>query len=145
MQTRKKILLSFCVGSVLLLLSLAGIILYYYHHPSATRSLIEKSLSHSTGTSLSIKGLSYSLNPVKIRATDIIFKAIDDPLGFFLKIYDLKVDVAFKGPFGRRSLVVKALFIAPFRKNEIAGNFARGNKILFFQTGLEEDNGVFPF
>ncbi len=114
MSIKKKILLVFCITALLFLTSLGGIIFYWYTHPSAVKPFIEKSVSRSTGTSFTIKDLSYSLKPLSIRAKEIILKPDEELPGFYMEISDLNADIGLEGPFGHKSLTFKDLKIDGF-------------------------------
>jgi len=105
---------AFCIAGFLIIISFCGIIFYYYHHPSSIKTLIEKSVSRLTGTSLTIKDLSYSLKPLKIQAKGITFKPVGKQHGFYLKIPDFYADIALKGVFGHKTLILKNLKINGF-------------------------------
>ena len=114
MRAKKKILIAFCLIALLLLASLGGAILYYYSHPPAAKSLIEKAVSRYTGTSFTIKTLSYSLEPANIRAKGIISEPLENQPGSYLEISDLEADIALEGPLGRKTLTLKSLKIHAF-------------------------------
>ena len=86
MKPTGKIILIVCVIVLLLLTSLAGAIIYYYTHPSAVKSFVENAVSRSTGTSFTIKSLTYSLDPLRVIAKRIIFQPGRDLNGFYLEI-----------------------------------------------------------
>ena len=112
---RKIKYLAFCIAGFLIVTFFCGIILYYYyHHPSSIKSLIEKSISRSTGTSFTIKNLSYSLKPLKIRAKGITFKPAGKQHGFYLEIPDFNADITLEGAFGHKILTLKKLKINGF-------------------------------
>jgi len=104
MTSKRIILISFCIIAILVLGSLIGTILYYYHHPSAVKTLLERSLSRATGTSLTVKALSYSIKPLSIQAKGIIIEAGESQHGFHIEIPNLKTDMALVGRFGHKSL-----------------------------------------
>lgn len=114
MRLRKKILLSLSLIVLLFLASLCGGILYLYYHPSAVKPFLEKSISKSTGTSFTIKTLSYSLKPFHIRAKEILIQSDEGPSGFKLTVPDLIADLALKGPFGQKTLILTNLKIDGF-------------------------------
>jgi hypothetical protein len=114
MRLRKKILLSLSVIVLLFITSVCGGILYLYYHPSAVKPFIEKTISGSTGTSFTIKTLSYSLKPFHIRARDILIQSGEGSSGFTLTIPDLIADLALKGPFGQKTLILTNLKINGF-------------------------------
>jgi len=114
MRLRKKILLSLSVIILVLLLSLSGGILYLYYRPAAVKPFIEKSVSGSTGTTFTIETLSYSFKPFQVRAEGILLQSNVGPEGFTLKIPDVLADLALKGPFGQKTLVIKNLKIDGF-------------------------------
>jgi hypothetical protein len=111
MTVRRKLLLSLVAGSVLLLALLAGVILYYYTHPANVKSLVERSLSRATNTQVSIAALSYSLEPIRIRATGIVLKPFAEGEGLQMRIPRLDADMALEGPFGHRTLVIESLTV----------------------------------
>ena len=114
MRLRKKILLSLSVIVLVFVVSLCGGILYLYYHPAAVKPFIEKTISGSTGTSFTIKTLSYSLKPFHIRAKDILILSDEGPSGFSLTIPDIIADLALKGPFGQKTLILTNLKINGF-------------------------------
>jgi hypothetical protein len=111
MTVRRKLLLSFVAGSVLLLALLAGVSLYYFTHPASVKSLVERSLSRVTNTQVSIAALSYSLEPIRIRATGIVLKPSAEGEGLQMRIPRLDADMALEGPFGHRTLVIESLTV----------------------------------
>ncbi|MCP4667726.1 MAG: hypothetical protein GY849_15325 [Deltaproteobacteria bacterium] len=111
---RKKIILGLCLLILSLLALFCGTVMYYYSHPSATKGLIEKGVSSATGTSLTIKDLSYSLKPFSIQAKGVTIKPGKNLAGFHLEIHDVKVDLALEGPFGERDLLITNLRVDGF-------------------------------
>jgi hypothetical protein len=111
MTVRRKLLLAFVAGSVLLLALLAGVILYYYSQPEKVKPLAEKALARVTNTQVSIAALSYSLEPMRIRATGIVLKPLVEGEGLRMEIPRLDADMALEGPFGRRTLVIESLTV----------------------------------
>ena len=105
----KKIILITCVILIVLLVFLGGTVFYYYSHPSALKAFIEKRISKSTGTSVTIKKISYSLKPVMIHAQGIQLKPGKDLKGFHLDLPDFTAHISFKGPFGHKSLIIEKL------------------------------------
>jgi hypothetical protein len=114
MKMRTKVGLGLLIILLLFLASLTGIILYYYHHPSEIKSLVEKTISRSTGTSLTIKTLSYALKPLSFSAEEIMLEPDGGPRDFLMEIPALKADLSLKGPFGRRTLIFKNLSVDGF-------------------------------
>jgi len=114
MKPTGKIVLIVCVIVLLLLTSLAGAIIYYYTHPSAVKTFVENAVSRTTGTSFTIKSLTYSLDPLKVIAKGIIFQPGRDLNGFYLEIPRFKADLSLEGPFGQRSLIFKSLRVEGF-------------------------------
>jgi hypothetical protein len=109
MTVRRRLLLSFVAGSMLLLVLLAGVILYCYTHPPMVKWLVESSLSRVTNTRVSVAALSYSLEPVRIRATGIVLNPYAQGEGLQMRIPRLEADMALEGPFGSRTLVIESL------------------------------------
>jgi hypothetical protein len=64
----KKILVYLSLIILFFAASLFGTILYLYYHPSTLKPFIEASISRSTGSAFTIKELSYSIKPLRIRA-----------------------------------------------------------------------------
>jgi len=114
MKLRTKILLSLSVIVLVFLISLCGGILYLYYHPAAVKPFIEKTISGSTGTSFTIKTLSYSLKPFHIRAKDILIQSDGGTGGFTLTIPDVIADLDLEGPFGQKTLNLTNLKINGF-------------------------------
>lgn len=129
---RKIKYLAFCIVCLLIMASFSGIILYYYYHPSSIKSLIEKSISRSTGTSFTIKNLSYSVKPLKIRAKGITFKPAGKQHGFYLEIPDFKADIALEGTFWHKTLTFKSLNI-----NGISFRLSEKSKLPEITTKVE--------
>ena len=113
MKPAGKIILIVCVIVLLLLTSLSGAIIYYYTHPPQVKSFIEDAVSRSTGTSFTIKNLTYSLKPLRVIAKGIIFKP-GTLQGFYLEIPGFQADLSLEGPFGQKSLVFKSLRVEGF-------------------------------
>jgi hypothetical protein len=109
MTVRRKLLLSFVAGSLLLLVLLAGVVLYYYTHPAMVKSLVESSLSWVTNTRVSVAALSYSLEPIRIRARGIVLKPYAEGGGLRMQIPRLEAEMALEGPFGSKTLVIESL------------------------------------
>jgi len=114
MKPTGKIVLIVSVIVLLLLTSLAGAIIYYYTHPSVVKAFVENAVSRSTGTSFTIKSLTYSLDPLRVIAKGIIFQPDGDLEGFYLEIPGFEADLSLEGPFGQRSLIFKSLRVEGF-------------------------------
>ena len=148
MRLRKKILLSLSLIVLLFLTSLCVGILYLYSHPSAVKPFIEKSLSGFTGTSLTIKTLSYSLRPFQIEAREILMRSAEEQGGFDLTIPDLIAELALQGPFGRKTLILKTLEIDGF-SFQLSDNAklpkmrVKGKAPNFFSKIFKETVGIF--
>jgi len=110
----KKILIVVCLIILLFGTSLCGAILYFYYHPSTVKSFIERTVSRSLGTSLTIDTLSYSREPLSVRATGITLRAPGDEYGPHLEIPGMEADMALSGPFGHKTLTFTSLKIAGF-------------------------------
>jgi len=99
-------------GACLIALILVGG--YLYRHPSRVKDLAVEHLSHLTGIAVTVGELSYSLNPLQLRARDIDARPTDGRNGFELKLGSIALDARITGPFGRRKLVVEHLRIEDF-------------------------------
>jgi hypothetical protein len=112
-RTKKIIVLS---GLALLLVTafLCGSALYIYHNPALAKTFIEDSVSRSTGASLSIGHLAYSLSPMSIRARDIRLAPGETLRGFSIEIPRIKADMSVSGPFGEKSLIIRTINVKGF-------------------------------
>ena len=99
-------------GACLIALLLVGG--YFYRHPSRVKELAAEHLSNLTGVAVTVGELSYSLNPLHLRARDIDARPTDGRNDFELQLGSLAVDARITGPFGRRTLVVEHLRIEDF-------------------------------
>lgn len=111
MGLKRKILFSFCIAVLVVLSFLGGLSYYYYTHPNSIKPLFEKSISRATGSRCTIKILSYSFRPLRIRAEGVTLIPSEESRGFHLRIPDITVEMEIKGPMGARTLVVKNLKI----------------------------------
>lgn len=99
-------------GACLIALILVGG--YLYRHPSRVKDLAAEHLSNLTGVAFTVGELSYSFNPLHLRARDIDARPTDGRNGFDLQLGSIAVDARITGPFGRRTLVVEHLRIEDF-------------------------------
>ena len=99
-------------GACLIALLLVGG--YFYRHPSRVKDLAAEHLSNLTGVEVTVGELSYSLNPLHLRARDIDVRPTDSRNGFELQVGSIAVDARVTGPFGRRTLVVEHLRVKDF-------------------------------
>jgi hypothetical protein len=99
-------------GACLIALILVGG--YLYRHPSRLKDLAAEHLSHLTGVTVTVGELSYSLNPLELRARDIDARPTDGRNGFELKLGSIAADARITGPFGRRTFVIEHLRIEDF-------------------------------
>jgi hypothetical protein len=109
-----KIISVFCIVLLLFVASLCGTLLYYSARPSSLKSLIEKSISRATGTSVTIQAIDYTLHPMSVRAEGILFGPGKDLKGFHLEISHVSAEFVFEGPFGKKNLIVRNLKIHGF-------------------------------
>ncbi len=109
MKPGPKIIIASCFVLLLFLAIVCGTLLYYYHKPSSFKSLIEKSISHATGTSLTIQEIFYSFNPLRVEARGIQIKPGNDLKGFCLEISNVFSDMVLEGSFGKKSLTLRNL------------------------------------
>jgi len=115
MSKKRKISILLGLGLVLAFCTVAAVVFYYAESSEALKSLVERSVSRSTGTQCTISEFAYSLDPLSIRARGIQF--IDHVRHFHLDVPELVMELSFQGPFTRRSLVVKRLTIQGFSLN----------------------------
>ena len=113
MKIRKTLFILFGIFLFALMLSI-GAGLYYYTHPPMVKPLIEKAASRTTGASVSIQHLSYSLNPIKIHAKGISFQPVGEESGLSVQIQDFVADCALNGAFGQKTLVFRSLKVNGF-------------------------------
>ncbi|MFO7600734.1 MAG: hypothetical protein R6X27_13130 [Candidatus Desulfacyla sp.] len=109
MKTGKKVILIACLVFLLCAIALGGAVLYYYAHPSSVKDLVERSLSRVTGASVTIRSLSYALDPLHLSVKGITVEPGTDMHGFYLEAPDLYAEFFLNGSFGRKSLIVKRL------------------------------------
>jgi hypothetical protein len=114
LKTKTKIILIVCLVAFILLASLAGTLLYYYSHPAAIKGFVENSISRSTGSKFTIEKLSYSINPIRIRAEGLLLDPGDKLSGLHLKLFDITAEIYLEGTLGNKSLVFKKLKIDRF-------------------------------
>jgi hypothetical protein len=112
MATKRKILLISIIVIALFSASLFGVTLFYYYQPSRTKSLLERSISRITGAACTIKELSYSVRPLKIRAEGI--SILGHVHGFQMEIPELIASMSLKGPFGRKTLTFSIFVLHGF-------------------------------
>ena len=103
----KKIFLFSVIALCVVISLVSGTALYLYYHPGQVKSMIERSLSASTGASVTIENLSYSFKPMAVEAKGILFNPIRPQQSFSLEIPFIRADMDIQGPWGHRSLVLK--------------------------------------
>jgi hypothetical protein len=111
MKRKKKILIALVISLLLIVTSIAGTFLYYYSHPDSLEPLIARIISSSTGMECSIQNLSYSVNPLTVRAARITLSPLEDQTGLHLRISDLAADMSLEGQFGRKTLIIEHIRI----------------------------------
>jgi hypothetical protein len=99
-------------GTCLIALILVGG--YLYRHPSEVKDLAAEQISNLTGVAVTAGELSYSLNPLHLRARNIDVRPTDGRNDFDLQLGSITVDARITGPFGRRTLVVEHLRLEDF-------------------------------
>jgi hypothetical protein len=114
MKLKKKLLIALVVSLLLIVTSIGGTFLYYYSHPDSVQRLIAKIISSSTGMECTIQNLSYSLDPLTVRAERITLSPFEDQTGFHLRISDLAAGMSLEGRFGRKTLIIKHVRIHKF-------------------------------
>ncbi|MBW2016132.1 MAG: hypothetical protein JRJ01_04730 [Deltaproteobacteria bacterium] len=110
-KTTRNILLALALALLLALSGLAGSLLYLYNHPLLVKSFLEKALSSTSGASLSIEELSYSLDPANITLRGIHLGPGTKLRGLQLDVSLLSTGLHLKGPLGRRRLILRDLHI----------------------------------
>ncbi len=111
MKRIKKILIALGVSLLLVVTSVSGTLFYYYTHPDSTKHLIARMISKSAGMTCSIETLSYSLDPLTIRAEGITLGPFEDQNGFRLRIADFAADMVLEGRFGHKTLIIEQIRI----------------------------------
>ncbi len=107
MKFRNKLIIVFFLCVLFVTTSIGAVLLYYYTHPDAVKPLIERTISAYTGMACTVRTLSYSLDPLTVRAESVILDPSKDRPGPRLEISDFGADMALAGPFGRRTLTLK--------------------------------------
>ena len=128
MRARKTLFLLLAIFFSAMVL-LAGAALYIYTHPPLVKEIVKKAVSSATGASFSVQHLSYSLNPINIRAQGIVVEPLDETNEFSAEIQDISVDCVLEGPLGRKTLVVSALKVKGLkgRMQEKATSVSKGS------------------
>ncbi|MFO7553675.1 MAG: hypothetical protein R6W88_00590 [Desulfobacterales bacterium] len=103
----KKIFMISGIVLCFVVILISGIAIYLYYHPDQIKPMIERSLSASTGSSCTIKNLSYAFQPMVIEAEGVLFNPLKPQQNFSMEIRSVKADMAVEGPWGHRSLVLK--------------------------------------
>ncbi|MBN1831910.1 MAG: hypothetical protein JW896_07345 [Deltaproteobacteria bacterium] len=117
MKLRKKFFIILAVFLLLIVTSIAGTLFYYYTHPDSIKQLITRIVSQSTGMACTFENLSYSLNPLTVKADGINLRPFDDQNGLYLRISDLAADMVTEGRLGRRTLIIREIRIHKLRLN----------------------------
>ncbi len=110
----RKAVVALFLASLFMLVSIAGLCAYIYYHPEKIKPLIAKTISGYTDTRCSIQELTYSLNPMSVRAKGITISPSGGTPGLSLHISQFAVDLGLEGSFGQRSLIVKNFAIRDF-------------------------------
>ena len=117
MKLKKKLLIALIISLLLLVTSVAGTFFYYYTHPDSVEHLITRVISSSTGMACTVETLSYSLDPLTVRADGITLAPSKDQTGLHLRISDLAADMSLEGRFGRKTLIIEHIRIHKFLLN----------------------------
>jgi hypothetical protein len=111
MRKKGKVVLTLFLLVLFLLLSLLGAIAFYAYHPSKVKPFIESAVSRTTGAQCTIDTLSYSFKPFAAVMRGLSLRPAGDSEGFELNVPELRAEMALQGPFARRRLVIKSLFV----------------------------------
>jgi len=111
MKTGKKIILFASLVLLTAILGLAGAVAYCALHPQSVKSLVETTLSRTTGASITIEVLSYSFRPMEIAAEGVTAAPGPGGSGFHLKIPRIRAACSLEGPFGQKTLTVHRIEI----------------------------------
>lgn len=130
MKPLKKILFVCGVSALLMISALLTAFLYLYHHPPAVKQLAEKLVSRSTGATLTIDRLSYSLDPLHFQVKGIQLSSSEEPSRSRFELSRMTADVGFEGSFGYKTLLFKRLAVDgfSFRILRNAAMFQNGNR-----------------
>lgn len=150
MKTGTKIILIASLFLLLFIIASAGAVFYFYTHPSATKALVETSLSRAIGASATIERLSYGRDPLHLSAEGITVKPGKEVHGLFLDVSNLDAVFFLEGSFGHKSLVVTRLEVRGlwFRvlKDTFVSGMALGPKApSFISAVLKKAFEVFVF
>jgi hypothetical protein len=111
MSLRQKATLACAVILLFLLVIGVSAVVYIYHHPQTLKAFLEESFARTTGASLSIDKLTYSLKPLHVTAEGIIVKHGEARHQLEVELSAVDASMALKGPLGRRTLIVENLTI----------------------------------
>ena len=123
MTSRKKVFLVLGMTCLFVMFSIPGAGIYLYYHPEQIKPIIERSLSAYSGSACSIESLSYTFQPTSIEAKNILFKPLKQQENFSMQIRFVKADMAVKGPFGQRSLLLENIQIKGIDLDLFSGPF----------------------
>jgi len=126
MKSVKKIILFLFLGLILLLGFGVFSIFYFYGHPQTIKPAIEKVLSRTTGTLVTINRLSWSVRPIRIIASGITLKPVKKSDIYRVDISSLAIDISFDGPFGKKTMIVENLQVRDFSVRLSEGWIAPG-------------------
>ncbi len=107
MKAKKTIFILSALFTLLLML-LIGAAFHIYAHPPLLRDIIQKSISGATGAAISIGHLSYSINPIEIRAKKIVVRSSHGNRNLKAEIEEAFALCLLEGDFARKTLVVSA-------------------------------------
>ena len=122
MKRKKKLLISFSISLLLVVVSITGSLFYYYTHPDSVEQLITRIIFQSTGMKCTMENLSYSLDPLRVRAEGITLGPFEDQTGLHLSVSDLTADMTLEGRFGRKTLIIEQIRIRKLLLN-VPGQF----------------------
>ena len=114
MKTAKKIILFLSLSLIIILGFGVFSIFYFYTHPQTIKPAIEKVLSRTTGTLITINRLSWSVRPIRITASGIRLKSVKKIDIYQGAISSLAIDISFDGPFGKKTMIVENLQVQDF-------------------------------
>ena len=114
MKLSWKIISASCIVLLFFLAFLCGMVVYYAANPSTLKTLIENTISHATGHSLTIQEIDYTIDPMKVRAEGIVFGPGKDLKGVCLAVSHVSANIRLDGQFGRKILNISQLNINGF-------------------------------
>jgi hypothetical protein len=146
MRFIKKIVMISGLFLCLIVITFSGISLYLYYHPERIKSMVEKSLSATAGSSCTIESLFFSLRPLVLESRGIAFETKGPEYAFSMDIPFIRADMGIGGPWHHRSLILENLQIHGISVNvTLPANLPEKKEASFAARMIQSLVGIFLF